>query len=237
MSAAPPADGLPIEFGGETLHLLPDRTLWWPAQETLLLADLHLGKEATFRRAGIPIPDLLEADLERLGRRIAGIGCREVIVLGDLLHARQGRAAAVMARFAAWRQAHANVAFTLVRGNHDWHAGDPPAEWDVACVNEPWPLDPLQLNHRPRPAVVNQIAGHLHPKVLLRTRGERLNLPCFLERGGALILPAFGGFIDHGAITPEPGDRCFVTTGDTVVPLPSGRDPRLRRLTGRKAES
>jgi len=40
---------------GEELLLLPQRALWWPAQKTLLVADLHFGKAATLRAHGIPV--------------------------------------------------------------------------------------------------------------------------------------------------------------------------------------
>ena len=41
---------------GERLHLLPERAVWWPAAGLLLVADVHLGKAATFRRLGQPVP-------------------------------------------------------------------------------------------------------------------------------------------------------------------------------------
>ena len=47
---------LSTECGGETLLLHPDKVIYWPARKTLLAADIHVGKEATFARAGIPVP-------------------------------------------------------------------------------------------------------------------------------------------------------------------------------------
>jgi metallophosphoesterase superfamily enzyme len=47
--------------------LLPGRAAFLPASATLLVADLHLGKAATFRQAGIPVPEgSAQADLARL---------------------------------------------------------------------------------------------------------------------------------------------------------------------------
>ena len=60
-----------IEFGGETLVLLPDRAMFWPAQQALLVADTHFGKAGVFRRAGVPIPEGIDAhDLARLSRLV-----------------------------------------------------------------------------------------------------------------------------------------------------------------------
>ncbi len=35
---------------GKPVQLLPERALWWPAGQALFVADLHLGKAATFPR-------------------------------------------------------------------------------------------------------------------------------------------------------------------------------------------
>ena len=47
---------LSTECCGENLLLHPDKVIYWPARKTLLAADIHVGKEATFARAGIPVP-------------------------------------------------------------------------------------------------------------------------------------------------------------------------------------
>ena len=49
------AGSLGILLAGEPVHLLAQHALWWPAQGTLFIADLHLGKAATFRARGIPV--------------------------------------------------------------------------------------------------------------------------------------------------------------------------------------
>ena len=43
-----------IQCAGETVWLLPERALWWPAQRMLMVADAHFGKAATFRARGVP---------------------------------------------------------------------------------------------------------------------------------------------------------------------------------------
>ena len=34
-----------VRWAGESLHLLPEHALWWPAGRTLFIADLHLAEE------------------------------------------------------------------------------------------------------------------------------------------------------------------------------------------------
>lgn len=209
---------LTIRFGGADLHLLPEHAAWCDTSGTLWIADLHLGKEQTFRRAGIPIPDLLTQDLSRLSRVLNATAAQRLFILGDLLHARSGHSQRLNAAFATWRAKHDRVEMILVRGNHDQHAGDPPDEWHLECVEAPAQFGPYALTHHPLfNDQSSNLAGHLHPKWRGLSRAEDLKLPCFLLRKRTLVLPAFGGFIDHGVITPKAGDAIYVVAGDQVV--------------------
>src|SRR5687768_9352581 len=94
---------LEIDIAGQRVLCLPERSLYWPAASTLLVADAHWGKASTFRAAAIPIPDNTTHDLDRLATAIRRMEARRVIFLGDLLHAKEGRADSVMDLIAAWR--------------------------------------------------------------------------------------------------------------------------------------
>src|SRR5689334_22573606 len=98
------------EFGyetglcGERVVLHAERALHWPAGRALFVADVHLGKAASFRAGGVPLPrGGTQADLARLGSLMARTGAERLFVLGDFLHARAGRVAALDASFKAWR--------------------------------------------------------------------------------------------------------------------------------------
>lgn len=206
-----------ITVAGESLRLLPERAIFWPAAATVMIADLHLGKAATFRAASIAVPD--GADLARLSRVIAGCDARRLIILGDLLHARSSRTAAALAEMHAWRESHSNLDIVLVRGNHDSHAGDPPEEWGFACVDEPWQAGPFAMRHIPaEDSDGYTLAGHLHPAARLAGAGrQRLTLRCFWMGARVGVLPAFGEFTGSQTIAPAPGDRVYVIAGDEVV--------------------
>lgn len=84
-----------IEIAGEELELLPERAIHWPARRTLFVADTHWGKAATLRAYSIPVPmGGTDDDLERLSRALEKTDARRLIVLGDALHAREGRSPA-----------------------------------------------------------------------------------------------------------------------------------------------
>lgn len=211
---------LKIHFGGTDLFLLPEHAAWCPATKTIWIADLHLGKEQTFRRSGIPIPDLLLHDLARLSRILEMTCVRKVYILGDLIHARNSWSSRLIETVTRWRSQHAAVEMILVRGNHDQRAGDPPESWQINCVHAPTPFGTMQLTHHP--LFDNQsynLAGHLHPKWRGHSHAKDLKLPCFLLRKQTLVLPAFGRFIDHGTIEPETADQFYVVVDGKVCHL------------------
>lgn len=208
-----------FELQGEQLWLLPQRVLYWPRRETLLLADPHFGKAATFRAAGIPIPGGTTADnLAQLTNAIKLTGATRLVCLGDLLHAKAGRAPQTLAAVAAWREQQADLEIVLVRGNHDMRAGDPPDEWSVTCLDEPVLEPPFAWRHTPEPTAGHYtIAGHLHPAVRIGRGKLAETLPCFYWGKQLGLLPAFGAFTGMVAVRPERGDRIYVIAGDQVI--------------------
>ena len=118
-----------LEAAGLSLWLLPGRAVWWPAAGTLFVADLHFGKAATFRRAGLAVPEGTTADnLARLTHLLGSTGAHQLVFLGDLLHARSGRGDALWRALGDWRRAHAAVRMVLV----------PQTERPTACGKAPW---------------------------------------------------------------------------------------------------
>jgi DNA ligase-associated metallophosphoesterase len=210
-----------LDLAGEQLRLLPERAVFWPSACALVVADLHWGKAAAFRSAGIPIPGgATRRDLDRLDAAIARTGARRLIVLGDLFHARAGRVATrTLADLRRWRGERDALEIQLVRGNHDRHAGDPPADLRVNCLDAPAFMPPFVLRHEPLAAETGYtLAGHVHPGIVLAGRGLfRERLPCFVVGERMAVLPAFGSFTGLGMVTPEEGERVFVVADDEVV--------------------
>ncbi|MEP6686747.1 MAG: ligase-associated DNA damage response endonuclease PdeM [Gemmatimonadales bacterium] len=210
-----------LRIAGEEILLLPERALFWPRTATLVVADLHWGKAATFRAAGIPIPmGTTSDDLARLDAALLRTCARRLVVLGDLFHARAGRIATrTLADLRVWREARSALEMLLVRGNHDRHAGDPPEDLRINCVNAPAFVPPFVLRHEPAAtAGAYTLAGHIHPGIVLAGPGlQRERLPCFWLSSRTAVLPAFGSFTGLSPVSPEPGDRIFVIAGDEVL--------------------
>jgi DNA ligase-associated metallophosphoesterase len=216
----PPAPDLLVELAGERVRLLPERALFWERASTLLVADAHWGKAAAFRAAGVAVPGgTTSAGLDRLDRALARTGARRLVFLGDLFHAREGKAPRTLEVLRSWRRSHPGLRVTLVRGNHDRHAGDPPPELGIECCDPPCAAAPFVLLHHPAEHPAGYaLAGHVHPSVTLRGRGRQSQrLPCFHFGPRVGVLPAFGDFTGTAGVAPAPGDRVFVIAGGEVV--------------------
>lgn len=212
----------PLTLHGEQLVLLPERAIYWPERAALVISDLHIGKAAAFRAAGVPVPELTTgAMLDRLTQAVERTQAGTILCLGDLLHAASGRTPAALDAVGSWRRQHCGLNFILVRGNHDTRAGDPPDEWNMRCVDEPWTFGPFAWRHRP--AVTPDrytFAGHVHPAVALNGRGrQQMTLPCFHFGAQICLLPAFGEFTGTALVRPVAGDRVFVVAGARVFPV------------------
>ena len=206
---------------GERLVMLPEKALFWRDAMTLFIADFHLGKAAAFRSAGIPMPPGTTTDnMDRLDSAIEKTGAERVVFLGDFLHAEAGRAEKTTAQFAEWRDKHYEVALVLVRGNHDDHAGDPPPDWRISCMDEGCKLGPFFAAHVPRRRAGGYVlAGHIHPAVRLRGTDDAMNLPCFWFGRDVGVLPAFGAFTGSAVVRPQRGDHIFVVADGAVMPV------------------
>ena len=223
IQSAVPVSTCKVHWAGVELHLLPERVIWWPQEQTLLIADLHMGKAATYRALGQPVPGgTTQKNLDRLSALMAKHSPQQIIFLGDFLHAAAARTTGVMAALAQWRACHAGVAMTLVRGNHDSRAGDPPASLRIEVVDEPYLLGPFALCHHPQLHATHFVlAGHVHPVCRLSGRGrDSLRMPCFVAAAGQAVLPAFGEFTGGWMVAAEVGRRLYPVGGDVVWCLP-----------------
>jgi DNA ligase-associated metallophosphoesterase len=214
--------GLTIEFGGVELRLLPERAVWWERRRTLLVADVHVGKGATFRALGVPVPSGVSSrDLERIAELIVATEARRVVILGDLVHARIGKHSPLVESTAAWRERHGEVEMVLVPGNHDRAAGLVPESWRMIVQAREWEDDGFLFAHEP-PAQprLPTFAGHVHPKArLVDFDGSVVLAPCFVHDRNCLTLPSFGTFTGGSTVSGREDRRIYVASAERVVML------------------
>lgn len=208
-----------IEVAGERLTLHAHRALYWPARRMLMVADVHFGKGAVFRRAGIAVPSGdTEDDLARLDGLIDTFAPATLAVLGDLVHGNATEGSAWVDDVRAWRRRHHATDMLLIAGNHDRH-------FDVASLGidvRPGHLDvaPFVLAHHPeRHAGGYTLAGHVHPGVAVRDGWRKHRLPAFVFDRDVGMLPAFGTLTGLHDVRVEPGRRIVAATPAGLIPM------------------
>lgn len=229
MSAAvsrPNGGTVRIDCAGEQLLLHHDRAVYWPRRRMLLVADVHLGKEWAFGRAGLAVPGgVTEGDLDRLARLAAQFDAGELVVLGDFTHAPPGGQDRWLTAIATWLDCldDLGVAVSIVAGNHDRPVTRQRLDARIRWFAESRVEAPFVLQHEPEADARGYgLGGHLHPAVRLRTGSDRLRLPVFWFRRDHAVLPAFGTFTGGQNVRPDADERVYAVGPDAVVPLPAG---------------
>lgn len=181
-----------MEFAGHTFVVDLAGALFWPAQQLLIVADMHLEKGSAFAVRGRMLPpyDTRET-LQRLTGAIERFQPRCVIALGDSLH--DGGAAARIDPddLRALGALQTGRDWLWVTGNHDPDIG-PMFGGEVTDGCE---VAGIWFQHEPAlEPKMPEIAGHLHPAARLSHRGLSVRRPCFAGDQRRLVMPAFGAF-------------------------------------------
>ncbi|MDP4624850.1 MAG: ligase-associated DNA damage response endonuclease PdeM [Akkermansiaceae bacterium] len=212
-----------IELGNTPVTLLAEHAVFLEKSAVLVLSDLHLGKSATFREKGIPVPEGdTRHDLDRVTALVEKHHAACLVVAGDLFHAKGGMSEHVLGLFREWA-AGIVVPIILTEGNHDRMARLSRYELPIEVV--PFSeIDGLHITHDPDeiPDGMVGIAGHLHPGIRLPESPRRsIRLPFFyLRNGRELVLPAFSRFTGLNIAKPKRGDRVFVPSREDVLEVP-----------------
>ena len=197
-----------FDFAGQDWAFADARALYWPREQALLVADLHLEKASFFASHGQMLPPYDSREtLERLALAIRATGARRVFCLGDNFHDSAGidrmepHAAGMLAaltRATDW---------VWVTGNHD-SALDGKPQIGGTIVDE-LAVGGVILRHRAHPGeIAPELSGHYHPRLRVELKGRRIARPCVViaandaTGAGRMILPAFGsltGGMDAGA--------------------------------------
>lgn len=218
-------ESLDVVIAGEPVRLHAARALYWPSRRRLFVADLHLGKDDTFRAAGIAVPTGVAGhDLARLSALIGRSGATSLWVLGDLLHGRRTDSR-WQVDWQHFMQAHAGLGMLLIEGNHDRAAAQ--AQLGIPRCSDGVADGPFLFSHAPLSAAQRGgafgICGHVHP--VARVPGLPGRHAAFAVVGRQLILPAFSAFTGGWAIEHAHGRYACVgehllNLGPTRLPPP-----------------
>ena len=215
-------------FCGEDFVLTRANALYWPREQALLVADLHLEKASFFAKHGqfLPPYDSRET-LERLAAAIRDTGARRVLCLGDNFHDAAGvdrlepHAAGMLdalTRATDW---------VWLTGNHDEKGGE--ARPQGGTVLPELEVAGMILRHQAMPGETRpELSGHYHPRLQLRIQRRNIRRACVVlaespGASGRMILPAFGA-LTGGMDAADPAIVAALQpahTIDAVVPTAS----------------
>ena len=192
-----PVSFAPFSFAGHEFVLVGERALYWPAEQALLLADLHLEKASYYAQTGQLLPPYDSREtLERVALAIRATGARRVYTLGDNFHDSAGPARMEPHAAGMLNALTRVVDWVWLTGNHDAAleaglGGDLAEELEIAGV--------VLRHHAMAGETRPELSGHFHPRLQVTIRARRIRRPCAVvsrgegAAGGArMILPAFG---------------------------------------------
>lgn len=181
-----------FSVAGAGLVADPSGVLFYPAQNLLVVADLHLEKGSAFAARGVFLPPYdTAATLARLAAAIARYAPRAIVALGDSFHDGRGPGRMAGADLASLKAMQAGRDWIWIAGNHD----PAPPENLGGEAHPQFRAGPLTFRHEPQSGPApGEIAGHLHPVARVVTRSGALRRRCFAGDGERMIMPAFGAF-------------------------------------------
>ena len=182
-------------FCGDEFRLTKSRALFWPRENALLVADLHLEKASFYARHGqfLPPYDSRET-LERLAAAVKETGARRVYTLGDNFHDSAG---------SERLEPHAQGMLCALTGALDWVwlTGNHDPAMQARCggeLAEELEIAGMVLRHRAKQGETRpELSGHYHPRLQLTVHRKHIRRPCAVvsangDKCGRMILPAFG---------------------------------------------
>ncbi len=207
-----------ITISNVSLIADPVGALYWPEQQLLVVADLHLEKGSSFARRGLLLPPYDSAvTLHNLGKLLARYAPQRVVALGDSFHDRDGshrmtardrETLALLQRGRDW---------IWIAGNHD----PEPTGFGGTFARE-LAVDGLVFRHEPT-GKTGEIAGHLHPRARVRWRGHVVVRRCFAASPECVVMPAFGAYTGGLNIVDRAFRKVFAAGSFTAHLLGSGR--------------
>lgn len=207
-----------ISIREQDIILDKERAIYLPQQQLLAISDLHLGKAAHFRKAGLAVPNQVSKyDLERLSGLLNHYQPKTLLINGDMFHSDYN---SEIDEFAIWRKQFNQTQFILVKGNHDRQKENIYEQLAIVVYDPSYAVATLSFIHD---ATENKtehypIGGHIHPGISIYNRTkQRIKIPCFYFGVDYAILPAFSVFTGLQIVKPKANDQVFAITPSRVI--------------------
>ncbi len=207
-----------ISIREEEIILDKERAIYLPNEQLLAISDLHLGKAAHFRKAGLAIPNSVsQNDFNRLTGLIEKYLPKQLLINGDMFHSDYNTE---IDEFARWKENFSDINFILVKGNHDKQSEEVYKNLTVDVHEPSYQTDKFCFIHDVAHCNSNlyAISGHVHPGISVYNKAkQRLKFPCFYFGEHHAILPAFSNFTGLQLVKAKENDLVFAITPTKIV--------------------
>jgi hypothetical protein len=204
----------PVSICGKSFRADYSGALYWPAEDALIVADLHLEKGSSFAAKGIMLPpyDTRET-LTRLAEAMDRFNPQTIIALGDSLHDAAGASRLTSEDRESLKILQDDREWIWITGNHDPKIARELGGHVLGNLT----VEGLTFRHEPSNGrITHEIAAHLHPAAKLSLHGYSFRRPCFVSNGLRLVMPAFGTYAGGLNILDDAFDPLFGSDGMSV---------------------
>lgn len=208
-----------ITIREQELILAKERAIYLPKEKLLAISDLHLGKAAHFRKAGLQVPSTLaQSDLNRLSFLLDHYQPETLLINGDMFHHDLNTD---IDEFDIWKAKYREVKFVLVKGNHDkldekqYHNLGIEIHEQSYCTSQFCFIhDAIKCNEKN----LYPVSGHIHPGVSVYGKAKQsLKFPCFYFGEKYAVMPAFSAFTGLSLVKPRVTEQVYAITPTKVV--------------------
>lgn len=207
-----------ISVREEEIILDKERAIYLPKEQLLAISDLHLGKAAHFRKAGLAVPNVVSKnDLNRLSGLLERYLPKQLLINGDMFHSNYN---SEIDEFAKWKENFNEINFVLVKGNHDQESEEVYRDLAITIKEPTYQTDKFCFIHDVAHCNSNlyTISGHIHPGISIYNKAkQRLKFPCFYFGEDHSVLPAFSNFTGLQLIKAKETDLVFAITPTKIV--------------------
>lgn len=201
-----------IELPDFNLILDARKALIHRSSSSLILSDLHIGKQAHLRKNGLALPNYnQQSEFLRIKTLVSEYAIQQIIYAGDLFHSSHNKETQEFIQ----NILSLGIPQILVQGNHDLIQSIPP---EISVVQN-FQLGVLQICHQREDAIENSetrliISGHIHPGITMGKGKLKYRLPCFHLSNNGLTIPAFGDTTGIYIIRPLKSDKVWAILED-----------------------
>jgi DNA ligase-associated metallophosphoesterase len=208
-----------ITIREEELILAKERALFLPQEQLLAISDLHLGKAAHFRKAGLQVPSTLaQSDLNRLSSLLGQYQPQTLLINGDMFHHELNTD---IDDFERWKEQYSSLKFVLVKGNHDKLDEKQYLKLGIEIHEQSYCTQNFCFIHdavKCKEENLYPISGHIHPGVTVWGKAKQsLKFPCFYFGKDYAVMPAFSAFTGLSLVKPKVNEQVYAITPTKVV--------------------